>query len=226
MKNKNINKKNGNNKKERYNNKTEKRETILNVGSDSETKKKNTKGINKVKLIITISFLLAITIYFCISVYNLVKNPTSTVVIKEGRISQEEVVNGYIIRDEVVIKGQNYKNGMVKIKNEAEKVANGDPIFRYYSSGEETLKKKISDLDIKIQEAMEQNNEDLFSSDIKLLDNQIESKLLEIADINSMQKIIEYKKNISENITKKAKIAGEYSPSGSYLKKLIDERSA
>lgn len=29
---------------------------------------------------------------------------------------------------------------MVKIKNEGEKVAKGDSIFRYYSSGEEDLK--------------------------------------------------------------------------------------
>ena len=63
---------------------------------------------------------------------------------------------------------------MVQIKNEGEKVANGDPIFRYYTSGEEELKKKIADLDIKIQEAMEENNENLFSPDTKLLDTQIE----------------------------------------------------
>lgn len=225
MKNKNINKKNGNNKKEKYNRKIENRDTILNIQNDSEIGKEKSKSINKARLMVTLSFLIAIITYLFIAVYDLVKNPTDIVVIKEGRIAQEEVVNGYIIRDEIVIKGENYKNGMVKIKNETEKVANGDPIFRYYSSGENNLKNKIAELDLKIQEAMEKNNEDLFSSDMKLLDNQIEAKLIEIDDINSIQKIAEYKKNITENISKKAKIAGEYSPSGSYLKKLIDERN-
>ena len=37
------------------------------------------------------------------------------------KISQEESDIGYIIREETVVKGQNYKNGMVKIKNEGEK---------------------------------------------------------------------------------------------------------
>ena len=36
----------------------------------------------------------------------------------------------------------------------------------------------------------------------------------------------ELKKNMNTYITKKAKIAGDLSPSGSYLKKLIDQRSS
>lgn len=181
--------------------------------------------LNRAKVMVVLAFFVAIMVYLILIVYKFVINPNNEVVVKEGKISKEETVNGYIVRDEIVIKGENYKNGMVKIKSEGEKVANGDPIFRYYSSGEENLKKKISELDVKIQEAMNQNNEDLFSSDTKLLDTQIEQRLSEIDGINSMQKITEYKKEISESITKKAKIAGELSPSGSYLKKLIDERS-
>lgn len=192
---------------------------------NSDNKKQRKEHVNQAKVMVVGAFFIAIMFYLFIVVYNFIINPTDSVIVKEGKISKEEAVNSYIIRDEIVIKGENYKNGMVKIKNEGEKVANNDPIFRYYSSGEENLKKKISELDVKIQEAMEQNNEDLFSSDTKLLDTQIEQKLSEIDGINSMQKITEYKKNISESVTKKAKIAGELSPSGSYLKKLINERS-
>ena len=186
---------------------------------------KENKNVNRAKIIIASAVFISIIIYLSIIVYNFVKNPSKSVIVKEGSISKEETVNAYIIRDEIIIKGENYKNGMVKIKSEGDKVANGDPIFRYYSSGEESLKKKIAELDEKIQEAMEQNNEDLFSPDTKLLDTQIDQKLEEIDKINNIQTIKEYKKNISESITKKAKIAGELSPSGSYLKKLIDERS-
>ena len=87
------------------------------------------------------------------------------------------------------------------------------------------MTKKIKDLDVKIQDAMSKDNT-LFSSDIKLLESQIEQKLVDIYEQNDIQKIKEYKKDINTYITKKAKIAGEKSPSGSYIKKLIDERTS
>lgn len=131
---------------------------------------------------------------------------------------------GYIIRDETVIEGDNYKNGIVPIKAESEKVAKGESIFRYYTNNEEDLNNKIKDLDGKIQEAMSKES-NLFSSDIKLLENQIEQKLQDIYEQNDIPKIKEYKKDINSYVTKKAKISGDLSPAGSYIKKLIDERS-
>ena len=62
---------------------------------------------------------------------------------------------GYIIRDEVVVKGNQYKNGMEQIKSEGEKVAKNENVFRYYSKNEENLKKQIAELDNKIQETMQ-----------------------------------------------------------------------
>ena len=62
------------------------------------------------------------------------QNQSNVAVVTNGVLSQEENVNGYIVRDETVVKGKNYKNGMVKIKSEGERVAKGDSIFRYYSS--------------------------------------------------------------------------------------------
>lgn len=183
------------------------------------------RKVNKRKLAIIIVLVLAVCVYLIASVYHLIKNPTDSVLVNEGRISQEETVDAYIIRDETVIKGENYKNGMVEIKSEGSKVASGDPVFRYYSAGEDDLKNKIADLDIKIQEAMEKNEDSLPSQDTRLLDTQIESTLEQVTNSNDIQKIKEYKKSISEKVTKKAKIAGELSPTGSYLKKLIDERS-
>ena len=43
--------------------------------------------------------------------------------------------------------------------------------------------------------------------------------------ISDVQKIKEYKKDLNTYLTKKAKVAGDLSPAGSYLKKLIQERS-
>lgn len=183
------------------------------------------KKINRKKQIIFILMLIIILCYAIYTVYRLIIKPTDTFIIENGEISSEEAVQGYIIRDETVLKGENYKNGLVPIKAEGEKVAKGEAIFRYYTTGEENLKKKIEELDIKIQEAWEKE-ESIFSSDIKLLETHIETKLDDIYHLNDLQKIKEYKKDLNSYITKKAKIAGELSPSGSYLKKLIEERSS
>lgn len=156
---------------------------------------------------------------------NLIKNPTNTVFVSEGSISKEETEIGYIIRDESVVKGNNYKNGMEQIIDEGQKVAKDEPIFRYYSNGEEDIKSKISDLDKEIEKAIEENTDNLFSSDLKLIEAQISEKLYQFDDLNNIQKIQENKKVIDGYITKKAEIAGELSPKGSHLKELINERN-
>lgn len=185
---------------------------------------KQEKKLNKNKYIIFSIVVVAILIYCIYMICSLIIKPTDTFVVENGKLSFEETKQGYIIRDETVVKGENYKNGINQIKTEGEKVAKGEAIFRYYTSGEESLKQKIQDLDVKIQEAWE-NESSLFSSDIKLIESQIESKLNDAYQVNDLQKIKEYKKDLNSYITKKAKIAGELSPSGSYLKSLIEERS-
>lgn len=186
-------------------------------------KPKRKYRINK-KVITITSLLVLILISYCLyKVVALVQNPTNTFSVEQGKVYQEEATTGYIIREETVVKGNNYKNGMVQIKTEGERVAKNEAIFRYYSSGEENLKKKISDLDSKIDEAMAGEKE-LFTSDIKAIEKQIEEIITSLVSVNNMQTIREAKKEISSAITKKAKIAGDYSPAGSYLKKLINER--
>lgn len=184
----------------------------------TKDKKKIAKKIN---IIIILSLIL---LYSVVMILNLIKNPSDTFLVENGKLYLEESTTGYIIRDETVIEGNNYKNGIVPIKAEAEKVAKGEAIFRYYSNNEEELTEKIKELDEKIQEAMSKEN-NLFSSDVKLLENQIEERLDDIFEQNDIQKIKEYKKDINSYVTKKAKISGEKSPAGSYIKKLIDERS-
>lgn len=187
-------------------------------------KKKKVQKINMKKVRIAYIIGLIILIYFVYAIIQLIKQPTDVFVIENGSLSEEESAIGYVIRKETVVQGDNYKNGMIQIKTEGERVAKGDSIFRYYSNNEETLVKKIQELDIKIQDAMS-NQTDIFSSDMKVLDSQIEDRLVEVAKSKDIQKIAEYKKDITTRITKKAKIAGDLSPSGSYIKKLIEERT-
>lgn len=114
---------------------------------------KNTKKIatlNKKRIIIYI-VVIAILLYILYTIYLLIKQPTGVFTIEEGKLYQEETDIGYVIRDEKVAKGENYKNGMEPIKSEGERAAFNENIFRYYSNNEESLKQKIAELDTKIQ---------------------------------------------------------------------------
>ena len=181
------------------------------------------KKINKI--IIGIIAIL-IVCYLGYTIYLLIKEPTDIFTIEEGKVYLEETDIGYIIRDETVVKGENYKNGMEQIKTEGEKAAKGESIFRYYSKNEESLIKQISELDVKIQEAMATTQTNPFQSDVKILENQIDEKVELLNKTTDIAKLTEYKKEINELVTKKSNIIGEKSPSGSYLKQLQDQRTA
>lgn len=175
------------------------------------------------KIIVYIAFTL-ISIYLIYAVYLLVKQPTNKVTVEDGTLYSEETDIGYIIRDEQVVKGNNYKNGMEQIKAEGEKTAKGESIYRYYSQNEQKIIKQISELDSKIEEALD-GQSNLYSSDIKLLENQLDEKIELLNKTTDLSKLAEYKKQINNLMTKKANIVGENSASGTYLKQLYTQRT-
>ena len=197
------------------------KETKKNANVREENKKSNGK-LNK-KGIIAIIIGVCILIYLMYTIYLLIKHPTNVFTVEEGKLYQEEIAIGYVIREERVIKGENYKNGMEQIIAEGEKAGVNENVFRYYSSNEENLKKKIAELDTKVQEVMKSDTS-LATSDMKLLEKQIDEKLENISKITDVNQLSEYKKEIDKLVTKKAKTAGESSPRGSYLNQLIESR--
>lgn len=188
-----------------------------------EENKKSKEKINGKRIIIYVVFILILT-YLIYAVYLLVKEPTDKVTVEKGTLYLEETNIGYVIRDEQVVRGNNYKNGMEQIKSEGEKTAKGESMYRYYSKNEEELKQQISELDVKIQEASK-GQTGSFSSDVKLLENQLDEKIELLSQITDISKITEYKKQISDITTKKAKLSGETSAAGTYLKQLYTQRT-
>ena len=185
--------------------------------------KKQRKAKNTIIGILLFPCVFAIIIYITYTVINLIIDPTDVSIVKNGIVSSEESAIGYVIRDEKIAKGTNTQNGIVQIKVEGEKTANGDLIFRYSGANEEELNNKINELNNKIQEAMS-GQTDLFPGDVKAIENQIENKIEGLNLKNNIQEIAEYKKDINTYIAKKSKIAGELSKSGSYINDLIQER--
>ena len=187
-------------------------------------KEKKTKNKVNIKLLIMSIIVIIFIICFAYNIIALFINPTDTFMIENGKISVSEEAIGYVIRDEKLFQGENYKNGISQIKTEGQRVAKGDPIFRYYTNNEENLTQKIAELDLQIQDALDQNN-NIYSSDIASLDRQIEDKLSKVSSANKLSDVKEYKKEINDALTKKAKLTGELSPSGSYIKELVSKRS-
>ena len=195
---------------------------------EEKIKEKKKNKVNRKKIVMYIVLALVI-MYLTYAVYLLVKQPTDKVTVENGTLYLEETDIGYIIRDEQVVKGDNYKNGMERIKNEGEKTAKGDSIYRYYSKNEDKLKEQIAEFDNKVQEALKGQEGTLTSdiklSEIKLLENQLDEKIALLNKTSDISKITEYKKEINDLVSKKAKLTGESSAAGSYLKQLYNQRA-
>lgn len=177
----------------------------------------------KIKKYIIYSLFIIIIFYIIYAIYLLIKSPTDTFTVESGTLTREETATGYIIREEKVLKGENYKNGITPIISEKNRAAKNQTVFRYMAKDEENLKSKIQEVDAKIQEALSKQSW-LPSSDIKNLEKQIDEKTKLLNTETDLQKIRESKKEISSIILKKAKIIGELSNSGSYIKSLTTER--
>lgn len=176
------------------------------------------------KIIAIILGILLIT-YISYTIYLLIVNPTNTYIIKQGTISQEDSSTGYVIRNETVIKGEDYENGIYSIITEGEKVAKNDSIFRYYSNSEKEISEKISEIDYQIQELLDkEGTTDVEkTADVKSIENSIEEKISNIKELNNYQEITEYKNNIDNLISKKINFLGD-TTSNSEIKKLVQQR--
>ena len=181
--------------------------------------------INVIKIIITIIFMVLFIVLVTNST-NILKNSTDTVIVVDGSLSFEEPTEGYVIRDEVVVQGENYKNGMVQIVSDGERAAKNEDVFRYYSNGEKDILEQIAELDEEINELIE--NEDInqnTQSDFVSLGKSIEETIDSMYNLNYLQEIKEHKNEIDAYISKKAQMTEILSPENSYVKTLIDQRN-
>ena len=183
------------------------------------------RKISKFKIILTV----IVMILFIVLVTNstkFIQQTTDIYVVANGSLSYEEMTEGYLIRDEVVLQGENYKNGMIQVLTDGQRASKDEVVFRYYSNSEEAIKKQIAKLDEEINEIVENSGLTIPSSDIPSIEKQIEDTINSMYNINYLQKIQENKNKINAYISKKAEITGTLSPSNSYLKQLTEQRTA
>ncbi len=181
------------------------------------------KGVG-IRVLITIVFMIFLIVLVTNST-KILKNSADVFIVADGSLSFEEQAEGYVIRDELVLQGENYKNGMVQILSDGERAAKDEAVFRYYSNSEENILDQMAKLDTQINELIESSSlNSLLSSDIASIENQIEDTIDSMYDLNYLQKIQENKNKIETNMSKKAKITGFASPSDSYVRILAEQR--
>ena len=186
-------------------------------------KEENNSGkLNIVKLICAIIFLVAtvVTIYMCI---DFISRPANEFIVEQDSVSFEETAEGVFVRKESLVKGNNYKNGMVQIISDGKKTAKGEKIFRYYSNGEDEILKEIDSLSKEINEIIESTEIRVLSSDIASLEESIEDTINKMHELNDIQKIGEYMKKIDEYMDTKTERTGAGSDNA-YIKTLTEQK--
>ncbi len=157
---------------------------------------------------------------------DLLQNIAQICVVEQGSLRFEESAEGYILREEVVLQGENYKNGMVPIVSEGQRIAKNSPAFRYYSNGEEKILSKIANLDDEINAEIESSGLMIWSTDITNLENQIEKLVNSIYELNDLEEIQDKIAQLDTYVSKKTKITGNLSPADSHVKSLIEQRNS
>lgn len=189
-------------------------------------KKTSNKKLNKqIRDAFILTCIICAIIGILYLIISLVGSPTQTFILNKNTISKEESKVGYVIRKEQILESVDKDKKIEPIKNEGERVAIGNPVFKYYNINQEEINKQINELNSQIQEAL-LGKTDLFPSDVKSLESQIEKEVEVLRNENNMQDIIEGKNNISDYIVKKAKIAGSLSTAGEYINNLIAQRNS
>ncbi len=182
------------------------------------------KGLGLIKYLLLV-FVAIIFVFLLIQFSKVWRSSIAKTIVSNGTLMFEETTEGYIIRDEIVLEGTNYKNGMVQILADGERAAKGEPVFRYYSNNEAGILEEMAALDVQINDEIERTGLVVISSDISSIEKQIESTIDSMYDTNYLLKLQEKKNKIDTLITKKAEYTGKDSPSDSNLRNLTNQRN-
>lgn len=188
--------------------------------TSEESSKKKISSKKNIVIYIIVATIIICTLY---TLYSIIIKAIDSYTLVEGNVYFEESSVGYIIRDEVIVQGENYKNGLIQIVSEGQRVAKDNQIFRYYSYSEDEIKNEIDKINMKLQDFLT-NQSVPYSADIKLLDDQINENTRKLCNLNDINDINEYKNEINSLISKKAEIVGKNSSSDLNIKNLIDQK--
>lgn len=186
------------------------------------TKVKNNTKQNIIYIALSVSIIVFLYVVFqCIM---LLKKPTNSVLVKNGRLTNFEEVTGYVVREEEIIDTSAFVGKRQIVATDASRVAKNSTIVSYVKDDKNEIENRIAELDVEIQNIME-TQQIVYSADVKNIENNIQKQIYNIINVNdNLYDIMQLKKEITTNLEKKASIVGELSPTGSKLNSLIEER--
>jgi len=191
---------------------------------DKNSKKKKTRrlsGIGAIMIIILIIYLSSFT-------YWIFNTDIKTSVIQSGTIEESENGDGYIVRDEEIIKSD-VTGRFIKEANEGDKVAAGASLATILKDSSVQLLERLSELDNRILQIEKEKSENqaFFSRDLTKIDNEIIDNIRQIALLSNesgLLKVQKYEKDIEELIKKKMEIMGNSGPADANLTAVKNER--
>lgn len=153
----------------------------------------------------------------------------ATEYIRNGIIEDYANCEGFIVRDEEVLKSS-FEGRLITEVSEGEKVPANYRLATVLNGEAVKLTARLKELDYKIIDVQREKaqNRDFFSDDILRLDQDINSKvkLLVEQDIEgSLLKTRQYREEIDAIINKRAAVMGESGPADSHLTALKQERT-
>ena len=107
-------------------------------GLKLDEQKKSSKNI--LPRIIALIAAVIIIVYLIYNTVRLITSPADTFVVENGTLDSAETVDAVVIRDDQVLQGNNYMNGMEKVVSEGLRLGKVEFIFRYYVIVEDTIK--------------------------------------------------------------------------------------
>lgn len=186
----------------------------------------NKKKTIKIGGLLTLVFLIIYVPAFLYWVYG---DSIDTGIIRNGTIEDAINTDGYLVRDEEVLKSPLAGRCITEVE-EGDKVPSNFKVATILKESSQSLYEDLKQNDLKILSAQKKKdaNMEVFSGDIEKIDNEIKLKmklLIEENNRNSLVKAKDLKDEINELVQKKASIFGNSSISDAYIESLKKQKT-
>lgn len=169
-----------------------------------------------------IFMLLFVVLLIVVIKYRKVFETKKTYTVVNGYVEKVSDTVGILVKDEKVVETDSTKS-IIPIVEQYKRVAKNGVIATYKDNTYDQYLDQIHKLDSTI-ETLVKDLPNTYSTEISNLNKQIIAVSKEAKNTNSYLKMQEYKNKLDELSYKKVRLLGEYSPSGSKIRELIEER--
>ncbi len=184
--------------------------------------RKKVKKIGVIVLIILMGIIL-MSNKNIISFFKLFTEQNNIFTIVYDNISEEELIETLVLRDEQVLGNENL-GSIEKIKMDGDRVSKSDNMFRYYSGNEIKILEEIKEIDKKIDKELIEQKINLNSPETKIYDLKMEELSLSLENISNIAKIQKIIQEVEKENTNKVNIYGKINTGNATIQKLIQEK--